>query len=338
LKTLEKYLEDIWKYFLKQKIDDKILKNIKVSIAENMFSKNKSLEKSITIDDVNFIIKKLWTLKELSSWKNKKTKKTTKTNKNLKQLYRNWEDRIIAWVASWIANYMGIDPVIVRIIFILTMLLHGLWTIIYLILWIATPVAKTSFQKLTMRWELPNLSNITELLNNKTESNDRTFIEKVTYFPFLIIKNLFGIFKGLLGIVRIFIGIILTFITSVLLFVLHVVFLTSIFWELWTNTSSISLEIFSQIQSLDNSIIIGTSLFILIFIPLFLSLLAWIYLVFQRKMWMNTLTFTNLFLIWIVSLAIFSISIFQDYETIKNILQNITKHFEYSHWVQVEWK
>jgi len=43
---------------------------------------------------------------------------------------------------------------------------------------------------------------------------------------------------------------------------------------------------------------------------------------------MNTITFINLFLIWIVSLTIFSISVSQDYETIKNIIQNITQYLD----------
>ena len=57
-----------------------------------------------------------------------------------RRLYRSRSDRMIAGVCSGIAHYVGIDPVIVRLIFILMGLPGGVpGTLIYLILWIIMP-------------------------------------------------------------------------------------------------------------------------------------------------------------------------------------------------------
>jgi len=51
-------------------------------------------------------------------------------------LYRNADDKIIGGVCSGLANYLGIDPVIMRIIFVL---LFGALFWVYILLWIIVP-------------------------------------------------------------------------------------------------------------------------------------------------------------------------------------------------------
>ena len=61
----------------------------------------------------------------------------------MKKLYRNRMDVMIAGVCSGLANYFGIDPTIVRLIFVILLLagLGGLW--LYVILWIIMPLRPT---------------------------------------------------------------------------------------------------------------------------------------------------------------------------------------------------
>lgn len=53
--------------------------------------------------------------------------------------FRRSNDRIIAGVCSGIANYFSIDPVIVRLVFVLAFFAGGLPLIIYPILWLIMP-------------------------------------------------------------------------------------------------------------------------------------------------------------------------------------------------------
>ena len=57
-----------------------------------------------------------------------------------KKLVRNQNDKLFLGVASGVADYIGIDPVIVRLLFVLFTLWHGWGLLIYIVLAIVMPV------------------------------------------------------------------------------------------------------------------------------------------------------------------------------------------------------
>ena len=57
----------------------------------------------------------------------------------MKKLYRNKKEYKIAGICSGIGDYFDIDPVIIRLIFLLGLLLGGGF-IVYIIAWIIIPV------------------------------------------------------------------------------------------------------------------------------------------------------------------------------------------------------
>ena len=57
-----------------------------------------------------------------------------------KKLVRKQSDKLFMGVASGVADYIGIDPVIVRLIFVLLTLWHGWGLLIYIVLAIVMPV------------------------------------------------------------------------------------------------------------------------------------------------------------------------------------------------------
>lgn len=56
-----------------------------------------------------------------------------------KKLYRDQNHKIIAGVCAGLANYFSIDVILVRLIFVLTLIYHGGGTLAYIILWIIMP-------------------------------------------------------------------------------------------------------------------------------------------------------------------------------------------------------
>lgn len=59
---------------------------------------------------------------------------------NVKRLYRSRKDKILGRVCGGIANYFSIDPVIVRLIWILLSIgSFGAGIIVYVIAWIIIP-------------------------------------------------------------------------------------------------------------------------------------------------------------------------------------------------------
>ena len=55
------------------------------------------------------------------------------------QFTRSRSDKMIAGVCGGIARYFNIDPVIVRLIFVLSVFLGGVSPLIYVLLWIVMP-------------------------------------------------------------------------------------------------------------------------------------------------------------------------------------------------------
>ena len=58
---------------------------------------------------------------------------------NVKRLYRSRKDKILGGVCGGVANYLGIDPTIVRVVWILLALAYGLGLIAYIVGWIIIP-------------------------------------------------------------------------------------------------------------------------------------------------------------------------------------------------------
>jgi phage shock protein C len=56
-----------------------------------------------------------------------------------RRLYRSRKERIIGGVAGGIGEYVGLDPVIVRLAFVVLSLFAGLGVLPYIILWIVIP-------------------------------------------------------------------------------------------------------------------------------------------------------------------------------------------------------
>ena len=80
---------------------------------------------------------------------------------NVKKLYRDKENCIISGVASGFGHYLNIDPVWIRLLFVIIVVAgFGSPILIYLILMFIIPEAVTTSQKLEMKGEEITISNI----------------------------------------------------------------------------------------------------------------------------------------------------------------------------------
>lgn len=60
-------------------------------------------------------------------------------NKPYKKLYRSKKDRKIAGVCGGLAEYFHMDPVWVRLLFVLFFLAGGAALLVYIVMWIIVP-------------------------------------------------------------------------------------------------------------------------------------------------------------------------------------------------------
>ena len=59
-----------------------------------------------------------------------------------KRLYRSPTERRIAGICGGLAEYFNVDPVLMRVIFVVLFLLSGIGLLAYIILWLVLPVRK----------------------------------------------------------------------------------------------------------------------------------------------------------------------------------------------------
>ncbi|HRR92978.1 MAG TPA: PspC domain-containing protein, partial [Bacteroidales bacterium] len=85
------------------------------------------------------------------------------------RMYRDPDNRMIGGVCAGIAAYWHIEPLVIRIIFLALVFAGGLGLLIYLILWIVLPEARTTAQKIEMRGEPVDIHNIKESVKREFE-------------------------------------------------------------------------------------------------------------------------------------------------------------------------
>ena len=61
-----------------------------------------------------------------------------------KQLQRSTQNKVIGGVCAGLGHYFGVDPVLVRVGFLIALFAFGFGPLLYLILWVVMPAASTS--------------------------------------------------------------------------------------------------------------------------------------------------------------------------------------------------
>lgn len=122
-------------------------------------------------------------------------------DKTIKKLYRDSDDRVLGGVGSGIASYFGVDKVLVRVLFVISIFLGGAGLIAYIILWIITPEARSITEKMQMQGEPVTISNIEENVKKglNVEDGEENVFVKILLFPFRLIAIIFKAVGEVLG-------------------------------------------------------------------------------------------------------------------------------------------
>ena len=89
------------------------------------------------------------------------TSRTGSTTSHNRRLFRDPEHKVLGGVIGGLSAYYGFkSPILLRILFIALLFAFGSGPLIYIILWIVIPEAKTSSDFLAMRGEDINIDNI----------------------------------------------------------------------------------------------------------------------------------------------------------------------------------
>ena len=144
---LKEYLASIEEQF-HQNEGKEIIQEIETRLAELFSDKINEQKQVITIKDVKEAIEIIGKPEDFSG--EEKDNNEHKSKNSGKRLYRNPDNKVFGGVCSGLGAYFNIDVILIRLVFILFTLVFASGLLIYLILWIVTPEARTNRQKREM--------------------------------------------------------------------------------------------------------------------------------------------------------------------------------------------
>ncbi|MCF7815555.1 MAG: PspC domain-containing protein [Candidatus Pacebacteria bacterium] len=210
--TLSIYLEAIRQKLARTNDLSEIVEDMEGAIAEKFTARKRSEKSAVTSSDVMQVTAEMGSPNDFdeegenAGSRNESVQLNTTDTK--KRLYRDTDDVVVAGVASGVARYFEIDPVIVRLIFIFSVFISGFGILAYIILWLVVPAAETTTQKYAMRGEKMTLKEITERVKKKVDEVDTNNLKagvKNTWggiYPVLTkIFNLLGVVVRTLAVV-----------------------------------------------------------------------------------------------------------------------------------------
>jgi phage shock protein PspC (stress-responsive transcriptional regulator) len=147
--NLKQYIESLRTYFDKEEGKDEIINDIECRVAELCEDRLKKGAVCITEADIELIITSIGRPADFEAQEgfeantnaSSATQPSDSAQQNAgapshKRLYRDEQNKVLGGVCSGIANYLSLDPILVRVLWIL---LFGISFLAYLLLWIAVP-------------------------------------------------------------------------------------------------------------------------------------------------------------------------------------------------------
>ncbi|NLP58247.1 PspC domain-containing protein [Lutibacter sp. B1] len=141
---------------------DEILNDIELRIGELLSERIKDERQVINENDIDEITKIMGKPEDyLVDEELFDDEPTQRPKTSSKKLFRDGEDKFLGGVSSGLAHYFGVDPIWIRLAWILLVFAgFGLGIPIYILLWILIPQAETTAEKLQMKGKPVNISNI----------------------------------------------------------------------------------------------------------------------------------------------------------------------------------
>jgi len=165
---LKRYLKNLELHFAGEESSSEILSDIESRMAELFRTKLTSYKQVITIEDVRQVISVMGTPEDISD--NERPSARDKfSSPGYHRMYRDTDHRVIGGVCAGIAAYWNIELWLVRVIFFVLAMM-GVGILIYLILYIVLPEARTTAEKIAMKGNPVNIHNIKDSVKQEFDT------------------------------------------------------------------------------------------------------------------------------------------------------------------------
>ncbi len=147
--TLKNYLDSVHKYFASYQDSVEIIADIESRIAEIFLSKLHENKQVITTDDVKSLIATMGNVHDFHAAESdyaesgggqaQGSRNTFAASSQPRRLYRDQKRKILGGVCAGLGYYFNVDPVWIRLLFVLLTFAWGVILVAYIIMWIAIP-------------------------------------------------------------------------------------------------------------------------------------------------------------------------------------------------------
>ncbi len=232
---LSRYFDAIKRSLNNSSGQEEIIKDIEMRISELLSEKLLSDKHVIGLKEIDEVIAVMGQPEDYIIEDDSKAESNYQAYKKSKKLYRDKDKGMIGGVAAGLSHYLGIDVVWIRVILLLFFFGFGTGILAYIILWIATPEAITTSEKLEMTGEPVTISSIEKKVREEFDSVSEKF-KNVDYDKYgnqiktgaekfgnslsEVISNIFKVFAKFLGVILIITGVTVLFFLFVGIFTL----------------------------------------------------------------------------------------------------------------------
>jgi len=311
---LKAYLNEVKQYFANHADDLEIVTDIENRIAELLTEQLEEQKKQVVDSaNVNSVIAQMGKVKDFDTVEEGEEEPVINNAYQHqyaeKKLYRDMDDRVVAGVCAGIAHYVNADPKWIRVATVLTFFLGGSGILVYALLWIIMPKAKSRIERMEMKGEPANLQGFQKNLDEELLAVKERLgeVNKHAQPIFARLGNFIGEFFEWLGrfisgtgkvIFKVIAGVIVVF---GVLFLLALITGTAIFQGFW-DASIYEYFPFSIVNEGNRGIILFGA-FIVCFVPVLALVLFSIRIAFNKQTTNKTLSFA-LLIIWLVGVAV----------------------------------
>jgi phage shock protein PspC (stress-responsive transcriptional regulator) len=232
---LSRYFDAIKRSLNNSSGQEEIIKDIEMRISELLSEKLLSDKHVIGLKEIDEVIAVMGQPEDYIIEDDSKAESNYQAYKKSKKLYRDKDKGMIGGVAAGLSHYLGIDVVWIRVILLLFFFGFGTGILAYIILWIATPEAVTTSEKLEMTGEPVTISSIEKKVREEFDSVSEKF-KNVDYDKYgnqiktgaekfgnslsEIISTILKVFAKFLGVILIITGLTILFFLFVGIFTL----------------------------------------------------------------------------------------------------------------------
>ena len=337
--TLQNYFEAIKTSLQNTEGASEIITDIEARVAELFSERIKTSQQVISNKEVDEIISIMGQPEDYQIDEDpvEEAPKKNYSSTNKRRLFRDPDNSYVGGVSAGFGHYFGIDPLIIRLLWILLIFGAGTGLVLYLILWVLIPAANTTAEKLSMMGKPINISNIEKKikeefgsvkdslervkdsvnngrlndLGTNIQSKSRSFFEALGDI-ILLLFNVFIKVIGLIFVIASIIGLIGFFISLLTVGVADIFHFPGLDFADLVNSSGLPLWLVSMLALLITGIPIVFMLF------LGLSMLS------KRASFFNKYTKFSLLGIWLIAfitLIIFGMKQAADYRVDASVTQ-----------------